>query len=166
MECARLLEEAGERVGSEGVQEGEGTRIYQDISQEFNPGLGRLNGAANVGVSLDSVYVRGTEISGTPVTDGYHFGQTITNDYGRPYSSGFNNISGFTAHAVAGPFSFNLQGEYQHSPAVSPYSLATQQAIAAADFTPLFPGGMAEVNRFRLLDATIAFTTKNLQLSF
>jgi len=166
MECARLLEEAGERIGSEGVEEGEGTRIYHDLSQEFEAELGRLNGAANVGVSLDSIYVRGTEISGTPVTDGYHFAQTITNDYGRPYSSGFNNISGFTAHAVAGPFSFSLQGEYQRSPAVPPYPLTAQQAIAVADFTPLFPGGTAEVNRFRALDATIAFTTKNLQLSF
>ena len=166
MECARLLEEAGDRIGSEGAEGGEGTRIYHDLSQEFDAELGRLNGAANVGVSLDSIYSRGMKISGTPLTDGYHFAQTITNDYGRPYSSGFNAISGFTAHGVAGSFSFNLQGEYQHSPAVPAYSLATQQAIATADFTPLSPGGMAGVNRVRLLDATVAFTRKNLQLSF
>src|SRR5437764_14652126 len=77
MECARLLDEAGEKIHSEGVQGGEGTRIYEALAQEFNSEVGRLNGAANIGASLDSVYVRATEISGTPLTDGYHFAQTI-----------------------------------------------------------------------------------------
>jgi hypothetical protein len=168
MECARLLEEAGGRIRYEGVDGngGEGMQMYRELSREFNPELARINGAANVGVTLDSVYVRGTQISGTPVADGYHFAETIANDYGRPFSSGFNNIAGFTGHAVAGPLSFAVQGEYQHSPAVPGYSPSVQKAIAAADFTPTSPGGMAEVNRVRLLESTVAVTAKNVQLSF
>src|SRR6185312_7323787 len=61
-----------------------------------------------------------TVISGTPLRDGYHFGQTIINDYGRPYGEGFNNVSGVTAHAVAGPLSISIQGEYQHAPGRHP----------------------------------------------
>ena len=165
MECARLLDEASDQIHSADAG-GEGGAIYRELSQEFNPELARINGAANVGVTLDSVYVRGTQIHGTPLTDGYHFGETVTNDYGRPYASGFNNISGFTAHAVAGPLSLAIQAEYQHAPAVPAYSTGAQQAIASADFTPALPGGLGELNRFRLLESTVAVTAKNVQLSF
>jgi membrane-associated phospholipid phosphatase len=165
MECARLLEEAEEQMNADGAEGGATAKIYAELSREFSPELSRLNGAANVGLSLDSVYARATQISGTPLTDGYHFAQTITNDYGRPYSSGFNSISGFTAHAVAGPLSFSLQGEVQHSPAVPAYSPLVQQAIASADFTLPFPGGRGEVNRFDLLNSTVAIQYHNVQIS-
>ncbi len=165
MECARLLEEAGEQMRSEDIEGGEGARIYHALSQEFDSEISRLNGAANIGVSLDSVYARATEISGTPLTDGYHFAQTIINDYGRPYGSGFNSVSGLTAHAVAGPLSFALQGEFQHAPAVPAYSSSIQQAIANADSTLPFPGGRGEVNRFDLLDSTVALQFRNCQIS-
>ena len=165
MECARLLVEAGEQIRTEGIDTGEGTKIYTELSREFDSELARLNGAANVGISVDSVYARATQISGTPLTDGYHFAQTITNDYGRPYGQGFNSISGFTAHAVAGPMSFALQGEYQHAPAVPVYSSTVQQAIASADFTLPFPAGRSEINRFDLLNSTVAVQFHNLQLS-
>jgi hypothetical protein len=165
LECARVLEEASDQMRSDENEGGEGPRIYQALSQEFESEISRLNGAANIGVSLDSIYTRAMEISGTPLTDGYHFAQTIVNDYGRPYSSGFNSISGLTAHAVAGPFSFALQGEYQHAPAVPSYSSAVQQAIANADATLPFPAGRIEVNRFDLLDSTVALQFRNFQIS-
>ena len=47
-----------------------------------------------VGAQVNSVYTRMTGISGTPVRDSYHFGQTLINDYGRPYWTGFNDITG------------------------------------------------------------------------
>jgi hypothetical protein len=165
MECARLLDEAGEQIRTEGIDSGEGTKIYTELSREFDSELARLNGAANVGISVDSVYARATQISGTPLTDGYHFAQTITNDYGRPYGQGFNSISGFTAHAVAGPMSFSLQGEYQHAPAVPAYSSTVQQAIANSDLTLPFPAGRPEINRFDLLNSTVAVQFHNIQLS-
>lgn len=165
MECARLLEEAAETLrGGESHAE-ETTKIYGELSNEFDEELGRLEGAANVGVSLDSIYFRGTEISGTPLTDGYHFAQTLVNDDGRPYSSGFNGVAGFTTHAVAGPLSFFLQGEYQQSPGVSSYAPAIQQAIATADATLPVPGGRGSVSRFDLLQGTVALQFNNFQIS-
>src|SRR2546427_7289240 len=82
MECARLLEEAGEQIPSDDNENGNGGRIYEALNDEFEEEIGRLNGAPNLGVRLDSVYTRVTGISGTPLRDGYHFGQTIINDYG------------------------------------------------------------------------------------
>jgi len=166
MECARLLEEAGETILSEeGAAAGGAGRIYESLSHEFEPELSRLNGAANLGVSLDSLYARATQISGKPLTDGYHFAQTLVNDFGRPYGQGFNGISGFTAHALAGPLSFALQGEYQHSPAIARYSLPQQQAIAAADATAPFPGGSSAFDRFNILTGMVALQFHNFQIS-
>ena len=165
MECARLLEEAAETIQSEDGAPVEAGAIYKSLAEEFEPELGRLNGAANLGVSLDSIYARATQISGTPLIDSYHFAQTLVNDYGRPYGQGFNGISGFTAHAVAGPLSFALQGEYQHAPAIAPYSITQQQAIAGADATAPFPAGRSSVNRLDVINGTVAVQYHNLQVT-
>ena len=165
MECARLLEEASETIGSEDGAPTELTHVYGSLSREFEPELARLNGVPNVGVSLDSLYSRATQISGKPLADGYHFAQTLVNDFGRPYGQGFNGVAGFTAHAVAGPLSFAIQGEYQHAPGLSPYSPPVQQAIAVADATAPFPGGRSSVDRFDVLTGTVALQFRNFQIS-
>jgi membrane-associated phospholipid phosphatase len=165
MECARLVDEVGDEIVGTENKNDEATHIYGALSEEFDGEVARLNGAPNLGFSVDSMYVRGAEISGTPLTDGYHFAQTIANDYGRPYSQGFNSISGLTAYAVAGPFSFSLQGEYQHAPAVPGYSPTVQQAIANADATLPFAYGRNTVNRVDLLNSTVAVQFHNFQIS-
>jgi hypothetical protein len=117
-------------------------------------------------VSIDSLYTRVTNISGPPLRDSYHFGQTIINDFGRPYAEGFNSIAGVSTHAVAGPFSFYIRGEYQHAPATPAYLLAAQQAIAAADFTRPVSNAIGEVNRFDVIDGSVGLTFRNTQISF
>jgi Capsule assembly protein Wzi/PAP2 superfamily len=169
MECARLLEEANETIGNTedaGQEGGQGQKIYDALAEEFGPETARLNGAANLGVSLDSVYTRVTNISGSPLRDSYHFGQTIINDFGRPYAEGFNAIAGVSTHAVAGPFSFYIRGEYQHAPATSAYPFTAQQAIAAADFTLPVSNARGEINRLDILDGSVALTFRNTQISF
>jgi len=167
MQIAQMLEETAERIvdnGDSGV--GEPEKIYAALREEFAPETGRLNGGENLGISLDSVYTRVTGISGTVLRDGYHFGQTITNDYGRPYGKGFNDVTGISSHAVAGPFSFFVRGEYQHAPGSPTYSPATQQAVANADFTLPLPNAVAAANQFRVIDASIAVTFHDTQISF
>jgi len=166
LECARMLEEAQEKIEDDGDQDGEAVRIYNDLSDEFSFENGRLNGAENLGARIDSVYARGTEISGPPLRDGYHFGQTIINDYGRPYGEGFNSVDGVTAHAEAGALSISVQGEYQHAPAVPSIGMAAQQAVASADLTAPAPNGTGTINQFRLINASLAATFRNLQFSF
>ena len=165
MECARLVEEAQEQVTD--ADDSEAVKIYSALADEFRAESERLDGAPNVGATLESIYSRSTVISGTPLADGYHFGQTIVNDNGRPYWTGFNNVTGVTGWAVAGPFALYINGEYQHSPAVPSESAATRQAEAAVDGVPVInPNGVPQLDRLRLLNATVSFQTGNVQFSF
>jgi capsule assembly protein Wzi/PAP2 superfamily protein len=167
LECARLLDEAGdEAIEKVDISEDNASGIYSSLRSEFAAEINRLEGGPNLGVQIDSVYTRFTGISGTPLRDGYHFGQTIINDYGRPYWEGFNNITGISAHAVAGPLAISIRGEYQHAPAKPSDSSRVLAATAAADFASPFPNGTSEINRVQWLDATVALTLNNVQFSF
>jgi membrane-associated phospholipid phosphatase len=165
MECARLLEEADERMQDDSS---EPQKIYAALAEEFSDETGRLGGAANLGINLDSVYTRFTGISGTPLRDGFHFGQTIINDYGRPYGEGFNNVTGFTSRAVAGPFSFYVRGEYQHAPSVAALPLQARQVIQNVDGLPAAPLGtpVPAANQMDLLEAYVGLQLKDWQFTF
>lgn len=104
-------------------------------------------------------------ISGTPLRDGYHFGQTIFNDYGRPYWNGYNQITGIVADAEVGPVSFFVRGEYQHAPGMPSYSSSTLAAIGTADLRPPLPNGTGQTNRFQLLDSMASLNLNNVQIS-
>jgi membrane-associated phospholipid phosphatase len=184
MECARLVEEAeeGMRYGDDdargrvkdevkgdakGEANGEAEEIFTALQSEFADETARRNGAANVGVRLDSIYMGITGISGKPLRDGYHFGQTIVNDYGRPYGEGFNQVTGFSGSGVAGMLSFSVRGEYQHAPRVASDALSALQATAFEDgvVTPL-PDGSPAINQFRLIEGSIGITFNNVKVSF
>ncbi len=169
MECARLLEEANLRL--QDAEPNDDTeraqRIYADLAEEFTEETGRINGGSNVGIAIDSLYTRFTQISGLPLRDGLHFGQTIVNDYGRPYGRGLNNVSGFTSHAEAGPFSFYVRGEYQHVALLPPLSAGARQVIGNVDALPAPPAlGTPTVNRFDLLEGYVGLQLSNWQITF
>jgi len=165
LQCARMVDEAGEKLENSDDDSVEAGMIYKSLVQEFTAELARLDGAPNEGAQVESVYTRMTGISGTPLRDSDHFGQTIINDYGRPYWTGFNDITGLTADAEAGPVSFYLRGEYQHAPAMPSYAAPVLAATAAADFTPPLANGTAETSRFQLLDSMASVNVNNLQIS-
>ena len=166
MACARLLEDDEDKFPNNGVEEGEPGRIYAALTREFKTEIAKLDGAANIDARVESVYTRMMGISGTPVRDGYHFGQTIINDYGRPYWAGFNNITGLSADAEAGPVSVYFRGEYQHSPAMPSESTQTLAATAAADQTPPLADGTGAASQFELLDSMASVNLNNVQISF
>ena len=165
MECARLVQEAGEQLVDQDSSDA-GYLIFSELSKEFAEESARLDGAANVGVTFNSAYTRATGISGRPLRDAYHFGQTIINDNGRPYGEGVNSIAGFTAHAVAGPMSFDIQGEYQNAPGTPSDGPSVLQSIAAADLTLPVSNALSPVNRFDVVQGTVALNLNNLQISF
>jgi len=122
---------------------------------------GRVYGA-------DSVYTRLMGIDGQTLRDSYHLGQTLVNDYGRPYEPGFNNITGFSSVNEMGRFSLYVRGEYQHSPSGPGYSLALASQLSCLDqICPFAPpndpqatipyGTQVAQNPFRLQEATLAF---------
>jgi hypothetical protein len=166
MACARMLEEAGDKLQNDGEEAGEAGKIYRALTAEFTTEISRMDGAANLGMRVDSIYTRMTGISGTPLRDGYNFGQTIVNDYGRPYWKGFNNITGVTADAEVGPVAFSFDGEYQHAPAMPSDPPSVLAAIAAANLTPPLPNGTATANQFELLNSAVLLNINNVQFSF
>ena len=170
MECARLLDEASTGIQSDtggGKSSAEAARLYQALQAEFSVESRRREGQRNLSAELESIYTRFTGISGKPLNDSYHFGQTIINDYGRPYQEGFNMVTGFTSHAEAGLLAFYVRGEYQHSPSAPAYPLNVRQAIATMDANPVQPAApFAAHDDFQLLDTYVALNIKNNQISF
>ena len=167
LECARLVEEAGDRLREEDSDPPEPARFYRALEQEFASELDVLGGSGNRRWRLESVYTRVMSVAGRPLRDGYHFGQTIVNDYGRPYAEGANVVTGVSGWATAGPFAVYVRGEYQHAPAAPALSQQVRNVIAAVDGTPLQPATpFPTANRFRLLDAYVAVNLRNWEVSF
>lgn len=166
MECARLLDEYQNRSAVTGVDL-PSSPDYRLLANEFADELARRRGEANVGAEIKSVYARIMGIGGQPLRDGYHFAQTITNDYGRPYGEGVNAAVGTSVQAVAGPFTAYFRGEYQRSGFVPPYTPAQQQAIETADLGGAVPpaNSFPRVSRGRVVEAYVGFAFKNFQLS-
>jgi hypothetical protein len=95
------------------------------------------------------------------------YGQTIINNYGRPYQEGFNTYDGYSAYAEAGAFAIYSRGEFQHAPSGPAYPLAVRQVIASVDDNPLQPATpIPATNQFELLDTYAAFNLRGWNLSF
>lgn len=175
MQCAEMVQEAETDARYESGENQGLEEVVRSLHDEFGVELSRLEGAVpNAGLSLESIYTRVTGISGTPLRDGYHFGQTIVDDFGRPYGRGLNAITGASARAEAGPFAFYVRGEYQQAGSVPAFSQNAVNQIAIADFRLLnlsaAPAGFSIYNgtydRFRLLEAAASLAIKNFQLTF
>jgi len=163
--CAQMILEAQDRVDEAGPVASD---IVRQLQNEFGPELG---GGADRGVSqarLESVYARTENISGVPLTDGFHFGQTEINDYGRPYEQGWNFLTGFSGYATSGPWSSYVRAELQTAPSAPALPLAARQFISNIDGLPeVAPGTLTPaIHQFQLLDAYVGLTCMNWQLSF
>lgn len=171
-ECRRQLKEAesnylGEFPDSRTAAEAEG--LISDLKHEFD--LAPETPAAEV----ESVYARVGTIAGPALSDGFHFGQTWWNDYGRPLGRGSSAIAGFSARAHRGRFFFYDRQELQYGPgkmAVTPelsklfYDLdMVPFGSSAPNPFPVTPASGAGVRQRPIeLYAGVAF--KGTQLSF
>jgi membrane-associated phospholipid phosphatase len=170
MECARLVLEAEDQLRT---PEGENASVrvmVRDLRQEFALELANLEGAPNLGVQLESAYVRGDEIAGRALRDSYDFAQTLYDDYGRPYGQGFNAVVGASGRAEAGPFAFYFRGEYQHGAALPNYTQTQAQAIVNANLFPFLPLSSVptfnQANQFHPIEAYAAVNFANWEISF
>jgi membrane-associated phospholipid phosphatase len=170
LECARLLGEAGDQAA--GIDPAsEAQQLLDTLQREFSTEAESLGGGNNRHLQAESVYTRFTGISGQPLTDGYHFGQTILNDYGRPFAEGVNNVTGFSGWASEGRLVAYVRGEYQHAPSSPALSAQARQFIAGADTDglrlPVAPNTtIPAVDQVQLLDAYLAMNFENWQASF
>jgi membrane-associated phospholipid phosphatase len=167
LECARLLNEAAGQIEQSGDESRSTDQLMQALQREFAQDVELLGGGENRSAHFESAYTRFTNISGQPLTDSYHFGETLTDDFGRPYESGVNNVTGFSGWATAGRWVFYSRGEYQYAPSGPAYSTDVRNFIAGADQNPIQPANPTpETSHFQVLDAYAGLNFDNWQLTF
>ena len=179
----RMLEEASARI--EDAQDyadsatTEAQSIYQAVDRELHPDMqgpcGVLKGKARV----ESVYTVARGISGTPLDDSFHLGQTVINDYGRPYENGFSNYTGASGYASAGRFLVYVRGEFQGTGSATGYSPVLAQALSNIDEIGPDPatglpykqatipmGPISSIARARVVEAYVSGNFLNHEISF
>lgn len=170
IQCTHLLEDVEEVVGGVGglnvSVDAQARALIFALHREFareEEGFAGANNSAGV----DSLYTRFLSANGTVLDDGYHFGQTLAYDFGRPFRQGSNLISGASASATYGSLFVYLSGEYQHAPTAPALSPAEIQFIADRDkVAPPANAPFASINRFQLLDAYAGINFRGWQISF
>jgi Capsule assembly protein Wzi len=138
--------------------------------------------------AYDTTYVRLQGIAGLPLRDSFHLGQSLSNDYARPYQHGFNTVDGLSGSAQIGRFSLYARGEYQHAPAAAGYSPAlftelscVVDLVSVASCPPgnnpgpaasnavqstIPEGPIPTANAFRVIEANVSYRILNHQISF
>ena len=167
LECVQLMNEAAGKIDESAPHGEEMARIVAALRTEFASELRALDSGEQEEFRLESVYTRVTGISGAPLADSYHFGQTIYNDEGRPYQEGLNTIAGFSSYATSDRFAVYFSGEFQHAPSAPAYPLAVRQVIANVDLNPLLPATPVDgVDRFAIQNAYLSTNLDSWNFSF
>ena len=129
-----MLEQAGARI--EDAQDtpdstlDQAEEIYEALDRELHPDTQGPCRAFKGNARIESIYFTSLGITGTPLHDSFHLGQTVINDYGRPYQNGFNNYTGISGYASAGRFLVYARGEFQAAPSATGYSPALAQQLS------------------------------------
>jgi hypothetical protein len=132
--CLHMLEETQHHIESapDSPANEEATDLFVKLAAEFRGDDTTYDpGGKNFHGQIDRLYTRQQSMSGSPVNDSYHFGQTLVNDDGRPYEGGYSQYSGLQAHAGYVRFALDVRGEIQHAPGRDAYPLAAQELIAS-----------------------------------
>jgi len=170
-----MLQHTADKIDAD-TNNDEAREIYLSVLHEVAPGLENNFGQRTARAEFESVYTQMRGIDGTPLRDSFHLGQTIINDYGRPYEEGFNNYTGFSAHSELGRFALYFRGEYQHAPSAAGYSEALFAYLSQLDIgipiasnpqqdtIPLGP--IATTNTFRVMEANLSYNILGHEISF
>jgi Capsule assembly protein Wzi len=176
LSLAHMLDQSADRIM--GSTNDEAIDIYTALEKDLQPDM-RVPLDQKFGrVGLDSVYERVMGMSGTPLRDSFHLGQTDINDFGRPYAGGFNNYTGLSARAHYGMFSAYVRGELQHAPSWEGYPLSVAEVLAKIDDFATFDsvplpgnttiplGPVAAVNNLTVLEGYASAHVLGHEISF
>ncbi len=135
----RMLEDTAAQLedAPEGAATDEAQDLYEALRKELNrdaegPCMGHRGG-----FNLESAYTVARGMTGTPLRDSFHIGETVTNDYGRPYAGGFDSYSGVSGYATAGIFSLYVRTEFQYAPSTAGYSQTLFAELSQLDNIPV-----------------------------
>ncbi len=169
-QCRQLLQDAESLLGGMAESnislDSQTRELVLALQHEFARGK-EFPGASNQSLEIESIYTRVLSAEGTVLDDGYHFGQTVGYDFGRPFRRGTNFIAGGAASATYGSLFFYVSGEYQHAPAAPSLSSAEIQFIADHDSVAAPPSTPFDsINEFRFLDAYAGLNLHGWQVLF
>jgi hypothetical protein len=158
---------------AEGIQSNtQAFEILASLRREFDQ---EDDDAGFLSCGVENLYSRLQGISGLTLRDSFHLGQTIANDYGRPYEPGFNTVDGASGSVQYGRFSLYARGEYQHGPSAAGYSPELVATLSAIDQVPLasnpvqatIPAGpIGSTDVFRIVEANLSYRILNHEISF
>ncbi len=169
-----MLEESRDRIEVHTSNE-EALETFLALRKEFAQEERDDRAGSTARTEVGSLYTNLRGISGTPLRDSFHLGQSVINDYGRPYQEGFNNYTGFSARGEYGRFSLYVRGEYQHAPGAPGYSQELAQTLSNLDAIPyagnpvqdtLPQGPIGAANPFRVLEANFSYHLLGHEVSF
>jgi len=165
MAIADLLEQRRQQEGKFSSDD-ESLSMIAALEKEFQYELGVVEGESVGDAQITSVYSRITGVSGDSLRDSFHLGQTIVNDFGRPYGNGVNNVTGGGLSADYSAFTAVLSGEFQHSAEGTRYSSTVQSTLSAIDNTsaPISPD-LNDVDHGTFMDTYVGGTWHGWDLS-
>jgi hypothetical protein len=170
LSCLHILQRTQTKIETAPDSPGnrEAREIFKSLVAEFanDASLAYVPGQANLHAEADRTYTRQQYMSGDPINNSYQLGQTLLNDYGRPYEGGYSTYNGFQARAEYARLSLDVRGEYQHAPGAAAYPESVYQFFSTVDDTPLQPATpVPQANNFRLLNANLSFNLWNHEIS-
>ena len=174
LSIAHMLQLSADAIDAN-VNDDEAREIYLAVQREVSSDIESAGGEHVARGEFESAYTNLRGITGTPLRDSYHLGETIINDYGRPYAEGFNNYTGFSVRVEAGRFSGYFRGEYQHAPSAPGYSQALAMTLSNIDQIPystnpiqatIPQGPIPAKNQFQVLEGLLSYHILGHEISF
>jgi Capsule assembly protein Wzi len=173
----RMVAETAEQT--EIQDDSQAFEILASLQREFGVQEEDEDDSGDFSYGCEALYTRMQGVSGLTLRDSFHLGQTIANDYGRPYQPGFNTVDGAAGSVEYGRFSLYARGEYQHAPGAAGYSPSLVATLAAVDdpasfkayatpavYATIPAGPIASSNHFRILEANLSYRLLNHEISF
>jgi Capsule assembly protein Wzi len=166
----RMIEDTSQVAGIQNNPQA--FEILASLEREFGD---QDSDPSGLSYGCEGLYTRLQGISGLTLRDSFHLGQTLVNDYGRPYQPGFNTLDGASGSAEFGRFSLYARGEYQHAPGAVGYSPTLVATLSNIDEVPLasnpvqatIPAGpIASTDVFRIMEANLSYRILNHEISF
>ncbi len=170
-----MLEQTESDVRYDGSDEAKEifAKLQDALSTEPSSG-----GSANRGLVYggEQAYVGVRAVGGSVLRDSYNAGQSFKNDYGRPYSNGFNTYNGASFLSEGGPFSLYVRAEYQHAPSYQGYGFDQAQFFSTEAEIPysgtdrpqltIPEGKLGSQNNLRILEANASAHLYGHEISF